>query len=318
MSRMAVEAARRAVDLNSRSVIIAKCTMNRLGGLQLTKMEGPLILVTNDDGIASPGLRAAIQAVRDLGETWAVAPKKQQTGMGRSLFDSDGMIYAEELGLGDPPVRAFSVDTSPAGAVMYAVMEILPRRPDLAIAGINYGENVGSGITSSGTVGAALEAASWGIPSLAVSLETEARHHYSHSDEVDFTIAARVTRDFARLVLRCGLPEGVDILKIDVPSDANESTPWRPTRVSRQRYFHPTRGRRPDGSIGPLGYEVRVNERALEPDSDIAALVHARAISVSPLTIDLTAPLGPAALEGLFRAFAREGSERPLYAGGEQ
>jgi len=257
----------------------------------------PLILVTNDDGIASPGLHAAVEAICDLGEVWVVAPKGQQTAMARSLPDSDGIIYPERLDIEDCAIRAFSVDSSPAGVVLYAMMEIVPRKLDLALVGINYGENVGSGITSSGTIGAALETASWGIPTLAVSLETEPRYHYSHSDEVDFSVSAIVVRRFARQLLHHRLPEGVDILKIDVPSDATPETPWRITRVSRQRYFQPTRGRKPDGSPGgPLGYEVQVNLGTLEPDSDIAALMCDRVVAVAPLTIDLSAGVDREAL----------------------
>lgn len=262
----------------------------------------PLILCTNDDGIASPGLRAAVEAICDLGEIWVVAPRSQQTGMARSLPAGDGVIYTEDLRIRGCPIRAFSLETSPAGVVLYAMVEILPRYPDLAVIGINYGENVGSGITSSGTIGAALETASWGIPSLAVSLETEARHHYSHSEEVDFSVAAVFVRRFACSLLRHRLPKGVDILKVDIPSDATPDAPWRLTRVSRQRYFHPTRGRKPDGSPGgPLGYEARVDRDTLEPDSDVAALVYDRVVSVSPLTIDLTAQADRVALEALLR-----------------
>lgn len=250
----------------------------------------PLILVTNDDGIASPGLRAAALAVHDLGEVWVVAPKVQQTGMARSLPASDGIVLSERIeGLADH-VQVLTLSTSPAGVVLHALAALLPRTPDLAISGINYGENLGSGITTSGTVGAALEAASWGVPSLAISLETDLEYHYSHSPDVDFDTAAMWVRRLALAVLEDGLPEQVDILKVDVPSDAKADTPWRPTRVSRQRYFFPTRGDPNDDGPGEkLGYEVRVDLATLEPDSDIHAVVQDRVVSVSPLTIDLTA-----------------------------
>ena len=250
----------------------------------------PLILITNDDGIASPGLHAAVKAVADLGEVWIVAPRNQQSSMSRSLPNADGIVHDEELTVDGRHLCAFSLDTSPAGAVLYAMAVILPRPPALAISGINYGENVGSGVTTSGTVGAALEAASWHIPSLAVSLETESQYHYSHSRDVDFGVAAHITRRIAQRLLARPLPPGVDILKADVPSDATLETPWRVTRISRQRYFHPLTQAQPDGSPGgPLGYEVRVDPQAIEPDSDIHALVYERAVSISPMTIDLSA-----------------------------
>ena len=249
----------------------------------------PLILVTNDDGIASPGLRAAVEAVLGLGEIWVVAPRRQQSAMARSLPDDDGIIHRESLSLG-ADLNAYSVDTSPAGAVLYAMATLLPRPPDLAISGINYGENLGSGVTTSGTVGAAMEAASWGIPALAISLETEPQYHYSHSADIDFRVAGRFTRHLAQPLLAHRLPEGADLLKVDVPSDATPATPWRLTRVSRHRFFFPVPVRHPDGSLsGPLGYEARTDCDQLEMDSDIYAVVCRREVSVSPMTIDLTA-----------------------------
>lgn len=256
----------------------------------------PLILVTNDDGIGSPGLRAAIGAIHDLGEIWVVAPRQQQSAMGRSFPYSNGEVHPEEIWIGDKAIKAFSVDGSPAISVAYALFGILPRLPDIAISGINYGENVGSGITGSGTVGAALEAAAWRVPSLAISLETEPRYYYTHSEEVDFNTAALVTRRFTAWLLRHSLPEGVDILKIDVPNDATPQTPWRLTRVSRQTYYYPKR-RDNGASSGPLDYEIRVDRDTLEPDSDIAAVICDRVISVAPLTIDLSAHKGRDALE---------------------
>jgi len=243
----------------------------------------PLILVTNDDGIRSPGLLAAVRAVRDLGEVLVVAPRCQQTGAGRGLFTfGEGAVREEDIGL--EGVTAFSVEGSPAHVVLCALLELAPRKPDLAISGINYGENPGTNVTCSGTIGAALEAAVGGIPALAVSLETAREYHRSHSNEVDFTAAAFFTRLFARRLLAVGLPSDVDVLKIDVPSDATPETPWRMTRISRQRYFHPLRGSR----RGEIDYEVRVDLDTLEPDSDIFALAVERVVAVSPLSLDLT------------------------------
>jgi len=246
----------------------------------------PLLLLTNDDGIASPGLLAAVRAVWDLGEVLVVAPKEQQTGAGRSLPPlSDGKIWPEELFLDDSPVNAFSLHGSPAQAVQYALMELAPRRPSLVISGINYGENLGTGVTVSGTIGAALEAAVFGIPALAVSLETGREYHYLPSPEVDFSTAAFFTRFFAQRMLERALPPDVDVLKVDIPQEATPQTPWRLTRVSRQRYHCPTPRSSPEK---PLGYETRVIFDTLEPDSDIYALVVDRVVSVSPLSIDLT------------------------------
>jgi 5'-nucleotidase len=159
----------------------------------------------------------------------------------------------------------------------------------LAISGINYGENLGTGITASGTVGAALEAAVFDVPSLAVSLETGKEYHYNLSQDVDFTAAAFFTRLFAKHLLSVKLPPDVDVLKIDVPKDATEQTPWRLTRVSRQRYFHPLKSRGPSSpESSTIDYEAKVDFDALEQDSDISALAKDRVVSVSPLTLDLS------------------------------
>ena len=125
--------------------------------------ERPLILITNDDGIRSPGLRAAVEAVADLGEVFVVAPQDQQSGTGRAIVGQRGQTPVEEsLLVWGTPMKAYSVAGSPAMAVLYALLVLVPRRPSLAIAGINYGENLGTDVTVSGTVGAALEAADLG------------------------------------------------------------------------------------------------------------------------------------------------------------
>jgi 5'-nucleotidase len=262
----------------------------RRGKAPVSKASRPLILITNDDGIHSPGLLAAAEAVHDLGEILVVAPKYQQTGAGRSTFVFKNVLVQEEyITVSGQEVPAFSVEGTPAQAVLYALLEVASRKPSLAISGINYGENLGTGVTSSGTVGAALEAAVFGIPSLAVSLETAKQYHYNVSYDIDFTAAAFFTRIFAQHLLSIKLPSDVDILKIEVPADATEETPWRLTRVSRQRYFQPIKSGFPISSgFRTIDYETRVDFDTLEPDSDIFALVKDRVVSVSPLTLDLS------------------------------
>lgn len=253
-------------------------------------MSEDLILITNDDGVGSPGLRAAVSAVRDLGEILVIAPRRQQSGAGRSLpHSADGHIYEECIEVGGEELVAFSIEGSPAQAVQHGVLELASNKPTLAISGINYGENLGTGITVSGTIGAALEMADFGIPCIAVSLQTAKEYHYSHSEEINFTAAAFFTSYFARRLLKVSLPFDVDILKIEVPKDATPETPWRLTKVSRQRYHRPTKGsRRSLAESCPLGYESWVDFDTLEPDSDIYAVVVDKVVSVSPLSLDLT------------------------------
>src|SRR3972149_2595964 len=131
------------------------------------------ILLTNDDGIQSPGLWIAAKALSELGFVHVVAPRDQFSGAGRSLpITSDGLIRAQPMHVNGQDWTVYSVGGTPAQAVLHAILEVLPKPPELVVSGINYGENLGTGVTVSGTVGAALEAASLGIPALAISLET--------------------------------------------------------------------------------------------------------------------------------------------------
>jgi 5'-nucleotidase len=263
----------------------------------------PLILITNDDGIRSPGLRAAVRAVSSLGELVIAAPRWQQTAAGRSLPASfTGRIYEEAIEVNGRRLPAYAVEGSPAQVVQHAVLELAPRQPDLVVSGINYGENLGSGITVSGTVGAALEAATFGIIGLAASLGVEMQHHLSHSTEVSFDAAAHFTAYFARRLLSQEMPFDVDLLKLDVPASATPETPWRLTRVSRQRYFIPVVSQnRTLAMPSPLDYEPDLRPECLEPDSDIYVFAVDQLVSATPLSFDLTARVNLAQFEQQLR-----------------
>src|SRR5512146_711541 len=158
------------------------------------------ILLTNDDGIRSPGLWALAASLAPLGYVTVAAPEQQSSGMGRSLpSTSTGIIRKETLMVNGQEWTVHAVSGSPAQAVLHGALEIMPQRPSLVVSGINYGENVGLGVTISGTVGAAMEAASMGIPALAVSLEAPREYHFSYSREIDFSTAAHFTTEFGRL-----------------------------------------------------------------------------------------------------------------------
>ena len=254
--------------------------------------ERPLILFTNDDGIESPGLWAAAKAFVDLGEVLVVAPREQQSGMGRSMPNqSEGRIYPYEItALAGDGYRAFAVDGTPAQAVQHGVIELADRLPALVVSGINYGENTGNGVTISGTVGAALEAVSMGIPALAVSQQTPKDLHLTYSSEVDFGAAAHFTRMFGKYLLEHRLlPDDVDVLKIDVPWGATEATPWRTTRLSRRRVYWPTRPERITlQDAGRIGYEYKTDPAKAEPDSDVYTVMYAKQVSVTPISLDMT------------------------------
>ncbi len=266
-------------------------------------MERPLIFVTNDDGITSPGLRAAVEAVLPLGDVLVVAPADQQTSMGRSMPQTDGTLHPFDFTVHDRPIPAYALNGSPAMAVVVGVLALCQeRRPALTVSGINYGENLGNGVTISGTVGAAFQAASMGIPGLAVSLETDHDFHYHHGD-VDWSTAVHFTRYFAQRMLSRPLPFDVDVIKVDVPRDATPETPWRVTRQSRHSYYRafflePAPNGLPGGRVG---YEVAARPEDVEPDSDIYAFMVDRVVSVTPLSLDCTSRVDFAALEGVLR-----------------
>ncbi|MGD2207012.1 MAG: 5'/3'-nucleotidase SurE [Anaerolineae bacterium] len=265
--------------------------------------EPPLLLVTCDDGIESPGLRAAVRAVLDLGEVVISAPCEQQTGAGRSLPTfNDGAIHKIEYNVDGQQVPAYAIYGSPAQAVLYALVELVPRRPALCVSGINFGLNVGSGVTTSGTVGAAMEAASEDVLALAISLETGKEYHYNHSEDVDFSAAAHFTRHFAAQLLSNPMPSDVDLLKLEVPCKATPETPWRVTRLSRQRYYRAVpSGRRFLQERRRLGYESAIDHATLEPGSDIQAVLVDRVVAVTPLSLDLTSRVALDELEALLR-----------------
>ena len=150
----------------------------------------PQILLTNDDSISSPGLWAAAEALAPLGFVHVVAPRVQQTSMGRSLpRESDGRVDRQTMTVNGQEWQVYAVGGSPAQSVLHGLLEVLQFKPDLVVSGINYGENVASGLMVSGTVGAAIEAATLGIPALAVSLQTPTEFHFNLSNQVDFSIA---------------------------------------------------------------------------------------------------------------------------------
>lgn len=259
--------------------------------------ERPLILVSNDDGIASPGLAALVEAVRPLGDVLVAAPRSPYSSAGRSFISGSRGI--EPRPWPQPGVTAYAVDAAPAVAVRVGLVVLAPRPPALMVSGINFGENLGTDVTLSGTVGAAIEAAVSGVPSIAFSFETPSEYHDNPMPGLDFGQAAAVARRLAAAVLQQGLPRGADLLKVDVPANAGPDTPWRATRVSRQVYWQAVVREKAGGAKEIVGYERRIDAEALERDSDIYAFLYERAISVSPMTVDLSARLETDALQGL-------------------
>lgn len=254
----------------------------------------PLILITNDDGLQAQGLLAAVQAVWGLGDVRVAVPQVQQSATGRSMPNTALNVTETTLQVAGVSVPTLTLKGTPAQVVQYALTRWCPRQPALLVSGINHGENLGTDITASGTVGAAIEGACLGVPALAVSLETDPQHHHGDGHGLDFAAAIAFTRRFAAYVLAHGLPAGVDILKIDVPADATLDTPWQLARASRQYYWVPEDP--PPGAATPAHLKVSYHRNPrrfqAEPGTDVTVLAVERRVAVVPLTVDLTAQHG--------------------------
>ena len=255
-------------------------------------MTKPLILLTNDDGIHSPGLAAAAAALDPLGELLIVAPEVQQTSMSRSRSQgdcADGTISETEVHYQDKTWPGYSVNATPALAVVHGVLEIAKREISLAVSGINYGENVGTCVTVSGTIGAALEAAEKGIPSLAVSQEIDSIDYHSYSKEVDFSSAIHFTRVSAEAILTHTLPFDADVLKLEIPLDATPNTEIVITRQDKLVYYKPTPIER-EQLLGTSGKVAHIPSKGQYTQKNTDAYAQAKGlVSITPLSLDLTA-----------------------------
>lgn len=184
------------------------------------------ILLSNDDGVDASGILAAKKVADEFGETYVVAPTKQQSGIGHALTLFDPLrVYEVNLRDGD---IGYGVSGTPTDAVTIAIYDIMDEKPDLVISGINTGRNTGKGeLSTSGTLGAASEAASLGIPTIAVSqhIPSDDMKFEEGKIEIDFSSSQRVLRELIQKIIDNGFPEGVDILNLNVPEDPHSFKP---------------------------------------------------------------------------------------------
>jgi 5'-nucleotidase len=236
--------------------------------------ERPLILVSNDDGIGSVGLKALAESLSGLGEVVVVAPDRERSAAGHSLTLSRP-LRASHLDEG-----WYSVDGTPTDCIALAVMGgLLPRRPHLVAAGINHGANMGDDVTYSGTVSSAIEATLQGIPAFAMSVAGDG--------DFDFRAAARFAKRLAEEILRRGLPRDT-LLNVNVPNLPPEAI--RGVAVTRQgrRVYSETVVRKIDPrgkTYYWIGGAAPKWERLEDTDYDA---VSAGWISLTPLHLDLT------------------------------
>lgn len=243
-------------------------------------MKKPLILVTNDDSIVAPGIRALIEVMKEIGEVVVVAPDSPQSAMGHAITIND-TITLSKVNLDKEIDKEYSCSGTPVDCVKIAVHEILKKKPDLCVSGINHGSNSSINVIYSGTMSAAVEAGIEGIPAIGFSL-------LDYSWDADFEPIKKHVKNIALQVLKKGLPDGV-ILNVNFPKlKKNDIKGIKICRQAKATWVEEF-----DKRINPMGKEYYwlsgefVNQDKGE-DTDEWALQNGY-ISVVPVQFDLTA-----------------------------
>ncbi|WP_113922658.1 5'/3'-nucleotidase SurE [Cognataquiflexum aquatile] len=185
----------------------------------------PLILVSNDDGITSKGIRVLVNVMKKLGDVVVVAPDSPQSGMGHAITIGETLrLYEEDI---FEDVIAYKSSGTPADCVKLAKHHVMKdRQPDLVVSGINHGSNTSISVLYSGTMSAAIEGALEGLPSIGFSL-------CDYSSKADFSHVEDYVYKIAKQVLENGIPKGV-ALNVNFPPKRNE--PIRGVKVCRQAH----------------------------------------------------------------------------------
>jgi len=241
----------------------------------------PSILVCNDDGVHAAGVAQLAASLKPLGEVVIVAPDRERSAASHALT-----LHAP-LRIREVEDGVFSVDGTPADCIYLGALQVLERKPDLVVSGINHGSNIGDDVTYSGTIAAAIEGTILGIPSFAVSQEAKKDvPRGAQSGRFDFTNAGVVAYEMARRVLECGLPSGDILLSINVPEGPINGV--RCTRQGKRAYDEVVHQ-----EIDPRGSSYywigsgAAPHVAQDPDTDYMAL-HSGCVSICPLHLDLT------------------------------
>jgi 5'-nucleotidase len=231
------------------------------------------ILVSNDDGHQSDGLRALVQAMEPLGEVWVVAPQSEQSAA------SHAISIHRPLRLNEIRPRWYAVDGTPTDCSWLAINHVMKeRRPAIMVSGINHGPNIADDVTYSGTVAAAMEASILGIPAIAFSLATR--------QKFDFGPAARFARAFVAAALQQQPPPQM-LLNVNVPGGV-EPEGYVVTRLGKHSYG--TGVVEKEDPRGRKYYWIGGNEYQHEdiPGSDCNVVLRDKLVSVTPLHLDLT------------------------------
>lgn len=254
-------------------------------------MKKPLILVTNDDGITAPGLRTLIRCMKELGDVVVVAPDSPQSGKGHAIT-LDNTLFSAKLVVDkeNGANEEYSCSGTPADCVKLALQELLNRKPDLCVSGINHGSNSSINVIYSGTMSAAIEAGIEGIPSIGFSL-------CDYSWKADFEPAFDAIKTIVKKALENGIPNGV-VFNVNIPKVSKAELKGikicRQARANWKEKF--------DKRTSPAGkdyYWLTGEFELLDKgeDTDEWALAH-NYISVVPTQFDLTAHHAIQALNG--------------------
>ena len=240
----------------------------------------PLILVTNDDGITAPGIRALIEVMNTIGEVVVIAPDSPQSGMGHAIT-LDSTLHIENVKIDNGKQIEYSCSGTPADCVKIGISEILDRRPDLCVSGINHGSNSSVNVIYSGTMSAAIEAGIEGIPSIGFSL-------LDFNWNADFEATKRHVKKITENVLKNGLEKGV-VLNVNFPKLPEEEI--KGVKVCRQAKAN--WNEKFDKRISPQGKEYywltgKFYNLDEGEDTDEWALENGY-VSVVPVQFDLTA-----------------------------
>jgi len=188
-------------------------------------MSKPLILVSNDDGVTSKGIRTLVTEMQKIGEVIVVAPDSPQSGMGHAITMSRPLRVAEVDLFGD--TKAYQVNGTPVDCVKLALDKLVPRKPDLMVSGINHGSNASINVIYSGTMSAAVEAAIDDMPAIGFSL-------CDYAANAEFEHTRKYVNQLANEALKNGLPKGV-LLNVNIPTSGKEI---KGIKVCRQANAH--------------------------------------------------------------------------------
>jgi len=228
------------------------------------------ILITNDDGLTAPGIKALEHSLAAVGEVTVVAPDREMSATSQSItLHSPIRVHRIDD-------RHYAIGGTPTDSVIMALYKILPKRPDLVVSGINPGGNLGENVVYSGTVGGAMEAAVHGVPSFAISLASR--------KDLDFSSAAAFAAQLAAKILKDGLERGV-CLNVNVPR--GEVRGVRITSQSQKISQNLVVEQKDPRGRPHYWLDETIEFDEVEPDSDYGAL-RAREISVTPLQVDRT------------------------------